>query len=168
MHPRCHEMPVALQKPELMISEAKMFLSSTGRWWRGLHTSSKSAVALWPAALQQCGSRELTASKRDAVPTSNDVFWVSGRASFLNLRAITSKIVLEEKFKQNKMGMMAENHSEILSEEPECWPEAAVQSLNDCKTHQTSLDWQHIPLPPPAETSAALLKRCPSGSLSAF
>lgn len=115
--------------------------------------------------LQQRSSRELTASERDAVPTSNDVFWVSGRASFLNLRAITSEIVLEEKFKQNKMGMMAGNHSEILSEEPECWPEAAVQSLNDCKTHQTSPDWQHIPLPPgqrPRQLSSdsAHLDRC--------
>lgn len=95
------------------------------------------------------GSRELTVSERDTVPTSNDVFWVSGRASFLNLRTITSEIVLEEKFKQNKMGMMAGNHSEILSEEPECWPEAAVQSLNNCETHQTSPDWQHISLPHP-------------------
>lgn len=109
-------------------------------------------------------------SERDTVPTSNDVFWVSGRASFLNLRTITSEIVLEEKFKQNKMGMMAGNHSEILSEEPECWPEAAVQSLNNCETHQTSPDWQHISPPPHSqpETSAALLGWCPSGSLSAF
>lgn len=61
-------------------------------------------------------------SRRDTVPNSNDVFWVSGRASFLNLRTITSEIVLKEKFKQNKMGTMAGNHSEILSEEPKCWP----------------------------------------------
>lgn len=112
------------------------------------------------------GSRELTVSKRDTVPTSNDVFWVSGRASFLNLRTITSQIVLEEKFKQNKMGTMAGNRSEILSEEPECWPEAAVQSLNDCETHhQTSLDWQHIALlagqrPRQLSSDGAHLDRC--------
>lgn len=89
------------------------------------------------------------------VPTSNNVLCVSGRASFLNLRTIMSKIVLKEKFKQNKMGTMAGNHSEILSEEPECWPEAVVQSLNDCETHQTSRDWQHIPLPPARELSSS-------------
>lgn len=114
------------------------------------------------------GSRELTVSKRDTAPNSNDVFWVSGRASFLNLRTITSKIVLEEKFKQNKMGMMAGNHSEILSEEPECWPGAAVQSSNNCETHQTSPAWRHVPRSPRPETVAALPRWCPSGSLSAF
>lgn len=42
---------------------------------------------------------------------------------------------------------MAGNHSEILSVGPECWPGAAVQSLNNCETHQPSLDWQHVPVP---------------------
>lgn len=106
------------------------------------------------------GSRELMVSERNNVPTSNDAFWVSGRASFLNLRTITSELVLKEKFKQNKMGMMAGKHSEILSEETECWPEALVQSLNDCKTHQTSPDWQHIQRPWQLSSNGAHLGYC--------
>lgn len=74
----------------------------------------------------KCGSGEFTASERDKghSPNQQRCFLVSGRASFLNLRTITTKIVLEEEFKQNRMGTMAGNHSEILSNEPACWLEA--------------------------------------------
>lgn len=66
-------------------------------------------------------------SQRDQgyYPNQERCFLLSGRASFLNLRTITTEIVLEEEFKQNKMGTMAGTHSEILSNEPERWLEAA-------------------------------------------
>lgn len=105
------------------------------------------------------GSRALTGRERDTAPASNDAFCVSGRASFLNLRTITSELVLKEKFKQNKMRTMAGKHSEILSEETECWPEAVAQSSNDCETRQTSPDWQHSRRPWQLSSSGAHLHR---------
>lgn len=62
------------------------------------------------------------------------------------------------------MGTMAGNHSEILSNEPECWLEAAEPGRLHDPPDLPGLAAHPCP-PPTPETSAALLTRCPSASL---
>lgn len=58
-----------------------------------------------------------------------------------------SEIVLEENFKQNRIGTMAGNHPEILSEEPKCWLRAAAWTSKDGETHRGPPGW-HMSLCP--------------------
>lgn len=136
------------------------------RWWQcELHGDSTNEVPAWPGRLQQPEAqtwfKRVHWEQRDKgyCPNQERCFLLSGRASFLNLRTIMTEIVLEEEFKQNKMGTMAGNHSEILSNEPQCWLEAAEPGRSHDPSDLPGLAAHSCPLPTP-ETSAALLTRC--------